>query len=121
MRVRPENVLDSNNVTKVSIHAPVRVRQHLIQFLLFHVVSIHAPVRVRPITSGGVFKAIRFNSRTREGATSVRSIFAILFRCFNSRTREGATFSQCSIYRKNSSFNSRTREGATTQSNQSKS
>ena len=83
-------------------------------------VSIHAPVRVR-LNDSYVYKAKGcFNSRTREGATGsklfnlfsnmskvsihapvrVRHLLIVVYyglSCFNSRTREGATSIRCMI------------------------
>ena len=54
-------------------------------------VSIHAPVRERQRTLYGVSGALRFNSRSREGATRVRDLRRRVPKRFNSRSREGAT------------------------------
>ena len=85
------------SIGEVSIHAPVRVRllHNLLQQII-RIVSIHAPVRVRPGKKSIFFTSkmfqfthpwgcdifinaitkvhIRFNSRTREGATNFLSI-----------------------------------------------
>ena len=61
---------------KVSIHAPVRVRHQFDSRTRdFISVSIHAPVRVRRFVNSFSFSLWSFNSRTREGATSILLFF----------------------------------------------
>ena len=75
-------------------------------------VSIHAPVKVRQSILPAILDHLCFNSRTCEGATCSWRFLILGSLSFNSRTCEGATtpnnksFPQCG-------FNSRTCEGAT--------
>ena len=63
-------------------------------------VSTHAPVRARRLSiSGRRNEDERFNSRAREGATSLRTWISRPMRCFNSRAREGATRASFSMGR----------------------
>ena len=57
---------------RVSIHAPVKVRQFCYQTVGRSPVSIHAPVKVRQAVKGILYLIESFNSRTREGATLPR-------------------------------------------------
>ena len=65
----------------VSIHAPVRVRRGNLVVKVCLDVSIHAPVRVRLYPSTALPMQSGFNSRTREGATQnlCVSVFVCLF------------------------------------------
>ncbi len=70
--VRERHVIHTGQVypAVVSIHAPVRERHELQRVVLrAHGVSIHAPVRERHCAPPWPILAIRFNSRSREGAT----------------------------------------------------
>ena len=60
-------------------------------------VSIHAPVRERLIKQLRIQALQRFNSRSREGATSSIASREFYF-SFNSRSREGATTGSFRFY-----------------------
>ncbi len=84
----------------------------MFQARLSRPVSIHAPVKERRYLKEPKKHLMRFNSRSREGATITD--YSKLGRscCFNSRSREGATIFLI-LQNKGLSFNSRSREGAT--------
>ena len=75
-------------------------------------VSIHAPVKERRSSVLAYESYMRFNSRSREGATNYvkRLVFTS---SFNSRSREGATLNVGKRAQHFQGFNSRSREGAT--------
>ena len=97
---------------QVSIHAPLRERQHGEQIEKQRAVSIHAPVKERQHVRACRSAKTGFNSRSREGATAESFVFygtwdvsihapvrerqrgaafRVRMACFNSRSREGAT------------------------------
>ena len=92
VRERPMLLNYLSAILGFSIHAPVWQRKEFGIIILTVVVSIHAPVRERRIANVAQQLSDGFNSRSREGATRRMAGMSAKTRCFNSRSREGATY-----------------------------
>ena len=65
----------AGRLTRVSIHAPMKVRLAGVAEIGKETVSIHAPMKVRPRAGINKHQTHGFNSRTYEGATAVAELF----------------------------------------------